>query len=415
MHAKDSHKPSTGEQHRNPLPLSVAPQPTGAGPELGGGGMSPERVLSLQRSVGNAAASRLIEQSRHQHGAGCGHQHGGPAVTAPVQRALWTFNGTTRTRTPEGARSSGQWHLKDDPRQVSEPTEAGGVAARLANTDPRHGDEYDDVTHQVYSSGNARISRIGTVDKPDQREGAVRLALVDAKRKMHRTITALTQAAGRPQGQLLAALQRSFPVFQQAQGQIDMQDCMAHIVRILVRVVDGLESPAGARIAIVGVPGLLDLNAQSAVTAGANGWVNPSKTDFRMRLDPGYLQEDKIIEPFERSGPIHLREGGQEVWTIIHEATHRFAGTLDYQYTPYEGEKSRDAFSAEMAARGITANAGPGAQFDDNRVQLPADRYTGQDEADLQLKQYNWYALGQRAFMNADSYAQLVEMFTKAP
>ncbi len=413
MHAKDPRKPSTAEQQRTPQPQGVVAPTTGAAANLGG--MSPGSVIDLQRSAGNAAVSRLIEQSRHQHGAGCGRQHGEPAVTAPVQRALWTFNGTTRTRTPEGGRSTGQWHLKDNPRQVSEPTEAGGVAARLAHTDPRHGDEYDDVTHQVYSSGNAQITKVGTVDKPDQREGIVRLALVDAKRRMHQTIAALTSAAGHPQGRLLAALQRSFPVFQQAQGQIDMQDCMAHIAQILVRVVDGLESPTGARIAIVGVPGLLDISAQSAVTAGANGWVNPSTTDLAMRLKPGYMQEDKVIDPFERSGPIHLREGGQEAWTIIHEATHRFAGTLDYQYTPYEGEKSRDAVAAEMAALGIAPTAGPGARFDDNRVQLPADRYTGQDEADLQLKQYNWYALGKRAFMNADSYAQLVEMFTKAP
>ena len=414
MHAKDPRLPSTGEQQRSPLPLSAAPRTAGAGPVLGG--TSPERVLGLQRSVGNAAVSRMIEQSRHQHGADCGRQHSQPEVPAPVQRALWTFNGTTKTRTPQGAQSTGQWHLKDNPRQVSDPTETGGVAARLANTDPRHGDEYDDVTHQVYSSGNAQITTVGTVDKPDQREGIVRLALVDAKRRLHQTITALTLAAGHPQGPLLAALQRSFPVFQQVQGQINMQDCMAHIAQILVRVGNGLESPAGARIAIVGVPGLLDIAAKSAVTAGANGWVNPSTTDVAMRLsNPGHMQQDKIIDPFERSGPIHLREGGQETWTIIHEATHRFAGTLDYQYTPYEGEKSRDAVAAEMAALGITATTGPGARFDDNREQLPADRYTGQDEADLQLKQHNWYALGKRAFMNADSYSQLVEMFTKAP
>ena len=413
MHVKDPRKPSTAEPRREPLPLSAAPQTAGAGPELGG--MSPQRVLGLQRSIGNAAVSRLIGQSQQLRGAGCGHPHGEPEATAPVQRALWTFNGTTKTRTPQGGQSTGQWHLKDDPQQVSEPTQAGGVAARMATTNPRHGDEYDDVTHQVYSSGNARITQVGTVDKPDQHEGRVRLALVEAKRSLHQTITALTQAAGHPQGRLLAALRRSFPVFQQVQGQINMQDCMAHIVRILVRVIDGLESPAGARIAIVGTPGLLDMSAQSAVTAGANGWVNPSLTDFTMRLKPGHLQEDRIIEPFERSGPIHLRERGQEVWTIIHEATHRFAGTLDYQYTPYEGEKSRDAYAAEMTALGITANTGPGAEFDDNRTQLPADRYSGQDEANLQLKQHNWYALGNRAFMNADSYSQLVEMFTRTP
>ena len=395
MHAKDPRKPSSATPHRHPLPQDVAPQAAPAQPDLRG--LSPQSALALQRSIGNAAASRVIEESQ---------QPGEPVI----QRALWTFNGTTKTRTPQGGQSTGQWHIKGNPAQVSDPTQADGVAARLANTDPRHGDEYDDVTHQTYSSRNATITRVGTVNKPDQREGKVRLALVDAKRKIHQTITALTQANGRPQGPLLAALQRSFPVFQQVQGQIDMRECMAHIIQILMRVAQGLESPDGARIAIVGAPGLLDRSAKSAEQAGANGWVNPSATDLKMRLRAGYMQEDTIIPPFERSGPIHLRVDGQDVWTIIHEATHRFAGTLDYQYTPYEGERSRDAFAAEMTQAGMTPAP---TQFDDHREQLPGDRYTGQDEANMQLKQYNWYALGRRAFMNADSYSQLVDMFTR--
>lgn len=43
-----------------------------------------ERLLALQRSIGNAAVSRLIEESRHEHGAGCGHEE---ASSAPVQRS----------------------------------------------------------------------------------------------------------------------------------------------------------------------------------------------------------------------------------------------------------------------------------------------------------------------------------------
>ncbi|QMU66979.1 DUF4157 domain-containing protein [Streptacidiphilus sp. P02-A3a] len=45
---------------------------------------SPEAVLALQRRIGNAAVSRMLEQARHEHGAGCGHQ---PEPGAPVQRS----------------------------------------------------------------------------------------------------------------------------------------------------------------------------------------------------------------------------------------------------------------------------------------------------------------------------------------
>ncbi|MFJ8543083.1 DUF4157 domain-containing protein [Streptomyces sp. NPDC093586] len=35
--------------------------------------MTPATVMALQRSVGNNAVQRLVNQDRHQHGAGCGH------------------------------------------------------------------------------------------------------------------------------------------------------------------------------------------------------------------------------------------------------------------------------------------------------------------------------------------------------
>ena len=41
-------------------------------------------ILALQRSVGNAVVSRMLEQAGRQHGAGCGHQQIAPA---PVQRS----------------------------------------------------------------------------------------------------------------------------------------------------------------------------------------------------------------------------------------------------------------------------------------------------------------------------------------
>jgi len=55
---------------------------------LGVGGMSPESVLALQRSVGNTVVSRMIEESRHQHGAGCGHTQGAPVQRSAVHDVL---------------------------------------------------------------------------------------------------------------------------------------------------------------------------------------------------------------------------------------------------------------------------------------------------------------------------------------
>ncbi|WP_229403203.1 eCIS core domain-containing protein [Micromonospora okii] len=55
---------------------------SGDAPALGGGaGRSPGEVLALQRTVGNRAASRMIERDEHEHGAGCGHD------TPAVQRS----------------------------------------------------------------------------------------------------------------------------------------------------------------------------------------------------------------------------------------------------------------------------------------------------------------------------------------
>ncbi|MGW1722470.1 eCIS core domain-containing protein [Streptomyces sp. NPDC002306] len=51
-----------------------APARTGARPALAGPAAA---LLALQRTAGNAAVSRAVEEERHQHDAGCGHQ---PAV-----------------------------------------------------------------------------------------------------------------------------------------------------------------------------------------------------------------------------------------------------------------------------------------------------------------------------------------------
>ncbi|WP_223182765.1 MULTISPECIES: DUF4157 domain-containing protein [unclassified Streptomyces] len=87
MHAKDAPAPSTatraeaGARRDGPRGGTVTPA-TGVG-----GALSPQSVLALQRTIGNAAVSRMIEESRHQHGAGCGHAQSPEAAPAPVQRS----------------------------------------------------------------------------------------------------------------------------------------------------------------------------------------------------------------------------------------------------------------------------------------------------------------------------------------
>lgn len=85
MHAKDAPKPSTATAaaagaRRDASRGTTSTPATGAG-----GGLSPQTVLALQRTIGNAAVSRMIEESWHQHGAGCGHEQ--RAEPAPVQRS----------------------------------------------------------------------------------------------------------------------------------------------------------------------------------------------------------------------------------------------------------------------------------------------------------------------------------------
>ena len=82
MHDHESGR-SGGERSRVAVakPAPVAGASAGASTRAAAGELSPQRMLALQRSVGNAAAVQLLrrsgqEQSQeaHQHGSGCGHQ-----------------------------------------------------------------------------------------------------------------------------------------------------------------------------------------------------------------------------------------------------------------------------------------------------------------------------------------------------
>ncbi|WP_371537501.1 eCIS core domain-containing protein [Streptomyces sp. NBC_00466] len=79
-----------GSEQRRPAALQ-RPESRGAAAALAGqlsGGQSPEAVMALQRSVGNAAVAHMLEVQRHAHGASCGHQEAAPEEEAPVQRRM---------------------------------------------------------------------------------------------------------------------------------------------------------------------------------------------------------------------------------------------------------------------------------------------------------------------------------------
>lgn len=72
---------SSREERLRPAPPGGRRGDTPAPGVVGGGGHRPGEILTLQRAVGNRAATRAIERDRHEHGAGCGHD------TPAVQRS----------------------------------------------------------------------------------------------------------------------------------------------------------------------------------------------------------------------------------------------------------------------------------------------------------------------------------------
>lgn len=63
----------SGPSVRNAAEHAAGSASSQAGAQTGRGPMTPDRLLELQRSVGNAAATELLAQQRHEHGDQCGH------------------------------------------------------------------------------------------------------------------------------------------------------------------------------------------------------------------------------------------------------------------------------------------------------------------------------------------------------
>ncbi|QYX75194.1 eCIS core domain-containing protein [Streptomyces akebiae] len=69
---------------QEPMKNDKQPQRPAKSAAVRPGGRVPDALVELQRTAGNAAVVRMLQQSRHQHGVGCGH----PQPTAePVQRS----------------------------------------------------------------------------------------------------------------------------------------------------------------------------------------------------------------------------------------------------------------------------------------------------------------------------------------
>ncbi|MCX4235709.1 eCIS core domain-containing protein [Streptomyces ortus] len=363
-----------------------------------------EAIEARARS-GAPPVQRAADPENATEEPGTGRASGGHAV----QRATWTFNGSTRTHHALG-QDSGTWF--DSNGQTRTTAELG-----VDSTSLRHGDKYDDVTRQLHSSGAVDVTRRGTIadHRFPQRENRTRKAVVEAQEKMAAALALLSSSGGTPSGLLLQALKSAFPLFQTATPQ-QIGELLPRISEVLRRVQVGLNSQ-GAQIALVGQPSMFDTSAKGATAAGAAGWVDPSAKDYMTRLNPDHMKSEELPSMDSgRSGAINLREEGEVAWYVIHEATHRFAGTLDYQYSSYDHELSEDAAQAGLATVLDPATAAThDAAMLGRRVARDPGTYTGDNETQRPKRQENWYAMGRRALMNADSYAHFVMTATGSP
>ena len=410
MHAQEQPKEpgSSGRPRRPATVVPAAPTTTSLPP---GAGMAAGGISSLQRSAGNSAVARMVEETRHQHGDRLGHAAEGPTGAPVVQRAPWTFNGSTRTHDATGQRAPGLWQDVADPSRTTTSAQLG-----LGPRTPEHGDQYDDANQRLFTSGNAAISKRGKFKNYEEHETRFRHALVEAKRRLATALDLLRTAGDRPSGRTLHALKLSFPAFQSASA-TDIAQFLPRIIEVIRKVQAGLNAP-GAEFALVGKTSILDVGATMATRANAVGWVAPTARDITSRLKSDYMRTEELPETTARSGAINLRQPGENAWFIIHEATHRFSGTLDYQYSSYQHEINEDTADSGMAElMGMTPeqSAQHSAGRLRNRVAGDPDHYTGKDESAQPQKQKNWYAMGKRALMNADSYAQFVLTATGDP
>ncbi|WEH12356.1 hypothetical protein [Streptomyces sp. VNUA24] len=251
----------------------------------------------------------------------------------------------------------------------------------------------------MHSSANAKFSKNGSIPdhKYPQRETQTRKALVEAKQAISTVLALLAGAGNAPGGQLLTGLQSGFPAFRGATP-AQIATFLPRIIEVVRRIQAGLNAE-GAEIALVGDGG---------APPGVAGWVAPSATDLYNRVFNPNQQKSEDLPTMDagRSGPINLTDEGQNAWYIIHEATHRFAGTLDYQYSARDMEMEEEDRNAELATLVPESAAAREGDMLGKRALRDPSTYSGANDGSN--RQPNWYAMGQRALMNADSYAQFI-------
>ncbi|MEY9936881.1 hypothetical protein ABH932_003557 [Streptacidiphilus sp. MAP5-52] len=364
---------------------------SGAGVTVTDPGQGSERAAAADGAAfasGAATAPSVVAQ--RTAGVRADATHGGPAV----QRTVWEFSQGANFSDPRSGRET-RWVNRDDRAEVRTSTQLGidGHGA------PRHGDVYDDATGQVHSSGNAKFGKSGVIPEREypQRESQTRGALVEAKQAIATALTLLAAAGNDPGGQLLTGLQSGFPVFRSATPE-QIATFLPRITEVVRRIQTGLNAH-GAEFTLVG---------NGKVPRGVAGWVGSSWQDLYTRATNPNQQKSEDLPPLDtgRSGPINLTEEGQVAWYVIHEATHRFAGTLDYQYSAHDSELQEEEYLAGLAATMPEAAAETERNMIGKRALRDPSKYSGENKESG--RQANWYAMGQRALMNADSYAQFI-------
>jgi hypothetical protein len=288
------------------------------------------------------------------------------------------------------------------------------------------GDRYDDATGKLISSGSLKFSTHGTVSESNraERERTVRAAVVDAQQRVDTVIGLLESAyTEKPRPKLTNAgvrqsLESSFPLFQgldPGSGDV-MGRFVPHILAVLRKVRVGLGSKE-TEIKLVGALSYWPTEIVDKMLGADTtfGWVNPDagKSNDLKAEQPGPFREHKSA--------IYLNPSGDTAFTIIHEASHKYAGTEDYQYSPRNRELDED-----RQERAVEESLASISGLDDKAKTRMLEQYTtarqkrrkahpskfgtpgGRDQPD-------WYALGQRALMNADSYAQFVMIATGDP
>ncbi|MEV7187301.1 DUF4157 domain-containing protein [Kitasatospora sp. NPDC093102] len=153
MHAREAARTPDGARPGRPAADTARTARTAAVPVRQGAGLpSPQEVAALQRTVGNAAVARMLEEARHRHGPDCGHQESDGG--APVQRsAVHQVLGSPGRPLAAALREEMEHRLQADFSDVRVHT--GTAAQRSAQ----------EVGARAYTSGSHVVIGAGGADR----------------------------------------------------------------------------------------------------------------------------------------------------------------------------------------------------------------------------------------------------------